>query len=234
MAFTAAIFGTTGLTGSHILTTLLEQDAWKSVYTFSRRAPKAPESPKLNATIESDTTKWAAQLKAITPAPETVFSALGTTRAEAGGIQNQWKIDHDLNVELAKAAKEAGARTYVFVSSGATRGLLGRQLPYSQMKIGVEDAIRDLGFEQAVVLRPGALLGPRDKPHSMGPALNAVFRSLGYLGQGVMDTLAVEGDVAARAAVHAATLASQGKAPQKFWVLELSDIIRLGRDEWKA
>jgi hypothetical protein len=28
-------------------------------------------------------------------------------------------------------------------------------------------------------------------------------------------------------------MVEEGKAPAKFWVLEQSDIVRLGRDEWK-
>jgi len=90
----AAVIGSTGLVGHDILKTLLNLDAYKNVYTISRRAPKA-ESPKLSATIETDTTKWASQLSALSPLPSIVYSALGTTRAQAGGVQNQWKIDHD-------------------------------------------------------------------------------------------------------------------------------------------
>jgi uncharacterized protein YbjT (DUF2867 family) len=90
----AAVIGSTGLVGHNILKTLLDLDAYKNVYTISRRAPKT-ESPKLNATIEADTTKWASQLSALSPIPSVVYSSLGTTRAQAGGIQNQWKIDHD-------------------------------------------------------------------------------------------------------------------------------------------
>jgi hypothetical protein len=29
-------------------------------------------------------------------------------------------------------------------------------------------------------------------------------------------------------------MVEEGKAPEKFWVLEQSDIVRLGRDDWKA
>ena len=43
----------------------------------------------------------------LSPKPSAVFNAVGTTRATAGGIQNQWKVDHDLCIENAKAAKEA-------------------------------------------------------------------------------------------------------------------------------
>lgn len=54
-------------------------------------------------------------------------------------------------------------KTYVFVSGGGTRGFLSRRVPYSKMKIGVEDTIRDLGFEHAVILRPGLITG-RESP----------------------------------------------------------------------
>jgi aspartate-semialdehyde dehydrogenase len=95
MTTTAAVIGSTGLVGHQILATLLGLDACKTVHTISRRAPKTGSSPKLNATIETDTTKWAAQYAALSPVPATAYSALGTTRVQAGGIQNQWKIDHD-------------------------------------------------------------------------------------------------------------------------------------------
>jgi hypothetical protein len=28
-------------------------------------------------------------------------------------------------------------------------------------------------------------------------------------------------------------MADEGKAPSKYWVLEMGDIVKLGRDEWK-
>ncbi|KAI1346232.1 NAD(P)-binding protein [Xylaria sp. FL0043] len=235
MTSPAAVIGSTGLVGHQILKTLLEIDACETVYTISRRAPKTESSPKLKATIEADTTKWASQFAALSPTPKTVYSALGTTRAQAGGIQNQWKIDHDLNVELAKAAHTAGAQTFVFVSSAGTRGLMSNMVPYSKMKIGVEDTIKSLGFNQAIILRPGFLMGERDVAHAGGSLLASVFNCMGtYIGQGAKDKFAQEGEVVARAAVNAAILAAEGKAPSKYWILEQSDIVKLGRDEWKA
>ncbi|KAI0186649.1 hypothetical protein EV127DRAFT_483967 [Xylaria flabelliformis] len=235
MTSPAAVIGSTGLVGHQILATLLSLDACKTVHTISRRAPKTEPSAKLNAAIEADTAKWASQFAAFSPAPTAVYSALGTTRLQAGGIQNQWKIDHDLNVELAKAAHAAGAQTFIFVSSAGTRGLLGNFAPYSKMKIGVEDTIQSLDFKQAIILRPGFLMGDREVAHTGGALLGSVFRGMKtYLGQGAQDKFAQEDQVVARAAVKATLLAAEGKAPSKYWVLEQSDIVRLGRDEWNA
>jgi hypothetical protein len=36
-----------------------------------------------------------------------------------------------------------------------------------------------------------------------------------------------------RAAVAAAGIAEEGKAPSKHWVLEQADVVKYGRDQWK-
>ena len=229
----AAIIGSTGLVGSFILTNLLANDAYKPVHTITRRAPK-PTSDRLQSLVEADTTKWAASLSGLSPAPSAVFSSLGTTRAAAGGIANQWKIDHDLNIELAKAAKEAGVRTYVFVSSGGTRGLPFSAAPYSKMKNGVEDAIRDLDFEHAIILKPGMILGEREESRAAEGLMQGLVRSIGKLSGAVADKVGQDAEVIARSGIRATQLAGEGKAPAKYWVVEAGDIVRLGRNEWPA
>ncbi|WEW58845.1 hypothetical protein PRK78_004313 [Emydomyces testavorans] len=226
---TAAVFGCTGAVGSQILATLLATDAFSSVKTISRRLPNA-QSPKLQALQEGDISKWSGMISSLSPKPSLVFNAVGTTRAIAGGIQNQWKIDHDLCIENAQAAKEAGVKTYVFISSAGTRGFLSSYVPYSRMKIGVEDAIKELGFEHAIILRPGMIIG-REKPKAL--FLETFVESLLRLGQGVQDKIGQNQTVIGRAAVAAACMAEEGKAPSKYWVVEMADIVKFGRDEWK-
>lgn len=182
---TAAVFGSTGAVGSQILATLLASEAFATVHTVSRRAPTAT-SPKLKAVTEGDTTQWGARLAALAPAPAVVFNAVGTTRAAAGGLEAQRLIDHDLCIENARAAKAAGVRTYVFISGAGIRGALTGYVPYSQMKVGVEEAIRGLGFEHAVILRPGMILN-REK--AKAPFFEALVGSLNKLGQGLQDSL---------------------------------------------
>ncbi|CAI4219929.1 unnamed protein product [Parascedosporium putredinis] len=224
------LFGSTGLTGSNILETLAKVDGFSKIWTISRRAPKT-QSAKLEAIVEADTDTWTKPLADMKP--ETVISALGSTRASAGGIQNQWKIDHDANVAIAKEAKAQGVKTFVFVSSTGTRGFLSSMAPYSKMKIGVEDTVTGLGFDHAIILRPGGILGERENPHLGGPLMNAAIRSLSKISQGWQDSLGQEAEVIGRAAVHAAKLAAEGKAPKNPWILEQADIVRLGREEWK-
>ncbi|KAM7216176.1 protein FMP52, mitochondrial [Rhypophila decipiens] len=231
---TTAIFGCTGLVGSHVLSTLLSPtNSAQTIQTISRRTPKST-GVNLQAVVEADTTQWANKLASLAPTPQTVISALGTTRVAAGGIANQWKIDHDLNVEIAEQAKKSGVRTFVFVSSAGIRGFFSGPIPYSQMKRGVEDKIKELDFPQAIILRPGLIIGEREVPHQGGALMNGFAGALGrYIGQGVKDAVGQDAEVIARAAVHAARLADEGKAPEKYWILEAKDIVRLGRTEWK-
>ncbi|KAF3398814.1 hypothetical protein EIK77_007825 [Talaromyces pinophilus] len=226
---TAAVFGSTGAVGSQILATLLATDGFSSIKTISRRLPSV-QSPKLQAIQEADSSKWGAMISSLSPKPSVVFNAVGTTRAEAGGIQNQWKIDHDLCIENARAAKEAGVKTYVFISSAGTRKFFSSQVPYSKMKIGVEDAIKELDFEQAIILRPGMIIG-REK--SKAPMVEKLVENLHKISQGIQDSLGQDQTVIGRAAVAAARIAEDGKAPSKYWTVEMGDIIKLGRDEWK-
>ncbi|EFX02755.1 NAD dependent epimerase dehydratase family protein [Grosmannia clavigera kw1407] len=243
----SAFFGATGLVGGHLLTALLALDGFGLVHTITRRVPvqaASSDAKKLDAIVEPETAKWVDRLQALgnkdeaskSTFPSLVFSALGTTRAQAGGLANQWKIDHDLNVDIARAAKAAGATTFIFVSSAGTRAPLIRNSPYASMKNGVEDTIKELGFAQTIIIHPGIIMGSREKgrEHTGGDALAGIVRGFGrWISTGVQDSLGQEADVIARATAHAALLASQGKAPSPHWVLEAKDIVRLGRDEWK-
>ncbi|KAM3426819.1 hypothetical protein MY4824_009802 [Beauveria thailandica] len=236
----AAIIGSTGLVGSHILSTVLASDTHRPVTTITRRPPptSSPSSPALNTIVNTDTTQWASLLSSsVSSAPAAtttaVFSALGTTRAAAGSLANQWKIDHDLNIELARAAKAAGAKTFVFISSGGTRGLLSSSVPYSKMKNGVEDAIKELDFEHGIILKPGLILGQREESRTAESWFQSLTNGLGKVSGAARDFVGQDAGVIAKAAVRAAQIAEEGKAPSKYWVVEASDIIRLGRTEWK-
>lgn len=240
-SITSTVFGATGLVGGHIVTSLLGLEAFGAVNTITRRAPPqasdAALSKKLNAIVETDTAQWVAKFSEAVPAAGAekpiVFSGLGTTRAAAGGIANQWKIDHDLNVDVAKAAKAAGVRTFIFISSAGTHSLISRQFPYSKMKNGVEATIKELDFDQAIIVHPGLILGDRETEHQGAGLFKSIARGIGAVSPGIKDSFAQDADVIAKAAVHAALLASQGKAPSKYWDVEVGDIVRLGRDEWK-
>ncbi|KAK7737243.1 hypothetical protein SLS63_003034 [Diaporthe eres] len=99
------------------------------------------------------------------------------------------------------------------------------------MKVGVEDAIKALDFEHAIILRPGAILGEREKPKNK--MFEDLMGSLHKISQGLQDSFGQDQKFIGRAAVAAARAAEEGKAPSKFWCVEQAEILKLGRDEWK-
>lgn len=231
---TALLFGATGLVGAETLKLLISQPAFATVQTICRRAPKS-ESAKLAATVEVDNTKWAATLASLSPKPSVVISALGTTRAQAGGVEQQRAIDETLNLELARAARDAGVQGYVFVSSAGTSSGIGARWPYGQMKQAVEKGLKEMDFPAGVaILRPGMILGKREVGHLGGGIISGAIGLVGRVaGQGAADKFGQDATVIARAVITAARMVEEGKAPEKFWVLEQADVVRLGRTEWK-
>jgi uncharacterized protein YbjT (DUF2867 family) len=182
---TALIFGGTGAVGSQILATLLSSSTCTSLTTVSRRTPES-QSLKLKAIVEADTAKWSPLIATLSPTPSVVVNAVGTTMATAGSIAAQWAIDHDLCIENAKAAKAARVKTYVYCSSAGTSSSYSpfALTPYAKMKRGVETAIKELDFENAIILRPGMIIG-REKPKNKW--LEDIFVGFKRISQGFQD-----------------------------------------------
>lgn len=80
-----------------------------------------------------------------------------------------------------------GVKTYVFISSAGTRGLLSGYVAYSKMKVGVEDAIKELDFEQAIILRPGMIIGERETPKA--PFLEKLIGNLHKISPSFQDLI---------------------------------------------
>ncbi|KAG4432610.1 hypothetical protein IFR05_011906 [Cadophora sp. M221] len=229
MASTAVI-GSTGLVGSYILSTLLSMPSVSTVYAIARRQPASTDA-KLKPLVNKETSHWAASITNVNPPPSIFFSALGTTKAAAGSLEAQRKIDVDLNVEVAKAAKAAGVKVYVLISSASASSK--SMIPYSKMKGELEDSIKALGFEHTVIIRPGLLVGARGESRPAEAIFRSVANCLGSVAHVLKDTWAQDAEVVSNAAISASLQALEGDKP-KVWEINQSEIVRLGRTEWKA
>lgn len=171
-------------------------------------------------------------MKSQSPAPQIFFSALATTRGAAGGFQNQYKLEHDLNIELAQAAKDAGTRVYVLISAqGASTT---SSIAYSKMKGQIEEDVKAIGFDHTVILQPGLIAGHREETRMLESVVRKIAAIAGMISTHYLkDGWAQDADVIAKAAVSAGLKAVNGEAPNKVWVLKGADIVRLGRAEWK-
>ncbi|KAK1824292.1 Protein fmp52, mitochondrial [Friedmanniomyces endolithicus] len=225
---TVALAGSTGLTGSNILSTLSNLSNVNTIHAFARK--DLPAGAKLNPIVSTDSAAWATRYPSDA---QLFFSALGTTRAAAGGVEGQRKIDYDLALELATAAKAAGTKVYVLISSSGASST--SPLAYPKMKGELEEAVKALYFDHTVILRPGLIVGERAEARTFEAVLRktAIYMG-GVSGNRLKDFWAQDVDVIAKAAVRAGMDCIEDKEVEKVKLLSQSDIVRLGRTEWKA
>lgn len=92
---------------------------------------------------------------------DVLFSALGTSKKQAGSKDAQWRVDYDYQYEFARAARRNGVRELVLVSS------LGADAKssyfYMSMKGKLEKAMQQLEFPSLVIMQPPALIRKKTK-----------------------------------------------------------------------
>ena len=113
---------------------------------------------------------------------DVAISTLGSTRKAAGSWDAFVAVDRDALLAFARAARNAGARQFITVSSvGADPG---SKSAYLRLKGDVERALAKIGFNRLDIVRPGLLLGKRDGPPRifeqlaarLSPLLNPLLR----------------------------------------------------------
>lgn len=216
--------------GSHILTTITSLPSQPVIHAIARKDLPSTSS-NLKPLIEADSSKWQGLLKSLSPCPDVFLSALGTTRGQAGSFDAQRKIDYDLNLSLAQAAKESGVKVYVLISSGGVSPT--SPFPYPKMKAELEEAVKGLGFSHTVILKPGLLLGTRQDSRPPEAVFRGIAKGLGLISKALTDFWTQDADVVAKAAVAAGIQCTEGKRESGIWIINQNDIVRLGRTEWK-
>ena len=174
---TALLAGATGLVGRALLPMLLASKYYRSVHVLLRRTPPdIKASPKLKI-HQVDF----ARLPAALPAVDDVLIALGTTIKVAGSEAAFRQVDLDFVLNIARAARAAGATRLAVVSAlGADAK---SRVFYNRVKGEMQVAIAQLGYESVVIAQPSLLLGDRvalGQPARSGEVLAA--RLLGPLG----------------------------------------------------
>ncbi|HYJ81547.1 MAG TPA: NAD(P)H-binding protein [Allosphingosinicella sp.] len=170
------LIGATGLVGSLLADRLLAGEA--VVHALVRRpSGRTHERWHEHVAPSADWPGLAAGL-----AVDAAVSALGTTMRSAGSQAAFRAVDLETVVAFAAAARWAGARRMVTVSSvGADPG--SRNF-YLRTKGEMERALEGLGFDRLDVLRPGLLRGKRGGERRLGerigialsPVVNLVLR----------------------------------------------------------
>ena len=90
--------------------------------------------------------------------------------------------------------------------------------------------MQKIGFKHTVILRPGLILGEREKSRTGEYFLQQIASGLGAISSGLKDSWAQDYTVIARAAVNAGLQCTEGKREPGVWILNQKDIVELGKE----
>ncbi|GGB87121.1 hypothetical protein GCM10011494_01830 [Novosphingobium endophyticum] len=149
------LVGASGLIGSAVLEESIGRSDMR-VVSIARREVPLPQGARTEVLV-GRTEDWPALIGAAHA--DVLVCALGTTMKAAGSQEAFRAVDHDLVLEVARAARAAGIGHMVAVSAvGADR--MSRNF-YLRTKGEVEEALGKVGFRRLDILRPGLLRGRR-------------------------------------------------------------------------
>lgn len=151
----AVIIGASGLTGSLLLSKLIEDSSFSNIISISRSSSPI-KSPRLrHINIEFDKLKdLSGTFKA-----DVAFCCLGTTMQKAQSKDHFFKVDHDYVLAYATLCKKNGVKHFLVISS------IGANMEasnfYLQTKGKVEAGLSVMSFDKCTIFRPSILAGNR-------------------------------------------------------------------------
>jgi uncharacterized protein YbjT (DUF2867 family) len=226
---TVILVGATGMVGRAVLERAVGRDSIR-LHAIARREVPLPAGARMEMLL-ADPAHWPEAIAAsgagsdLAVSADCIVIALGTTIAAVGGDKAAFRaVDHDLVLSCARAAKQAGIRQAIVVSSvGANAG--ARNF-YLSVKGETEDALAKLHFGRLDVLRPGLLRGHREGPLRVG-------ERIGMIASPLID-LALFGKARRYRSIRAtavanAALALVGARPDGRFVHEHDELLRVVR-----
>ncbi len=199
--------GGTGLVGRQTVPLLLAQG--HEVHLVARR-DTGLAAPGLHHHI-GPASDWAGKVPEV--APEIVISCLGTTWAKAGKSESAFRaVDQHLVTSVMEAAREAGARHAIAISSVGADAR-SRSF-YLRVKGEVEAALASMGFDRLDILRPGLLKGNRGAERRPGEQVAMLLSPLTdalMSGKALRRYRSIESASVARAVASLATAQGSGR-----------------------
>ena len=152
----ALVIGATGATGRELVQLLLKDDDISQVIIFVRTAPKIKHKKlKIHVIDFKDLEESKEKIKG-----DILFSALGTTKKDAGGKDQQYEIDYTFQYKFAKIAADNGLGQLSLVSSVGANAK--SSFFYPKIKGALEEAVKKLDFKKIDIFQPPMLIRPPD------------------------------------------------------------------------
>ena len=152
----ALVVGATGATGRELVNLLIKDEDFDQVSIFVRKAPDLQhEKLKIHTIGFNEIENYKDLIKG-----DVLFSALGTTRKDAGGKKEQYLVDYTFQHEFAKIAAINGVENYSLVSS--TGANANSPFFYPKIKGDLEEAVKKLKFKKTDIFQPPMLIRQPD------------------------------------------------------------------------
>ena len=148
----ALVLGATGATGRELVKLLLEDSNFMQVSIFVRSKIDIDHEKLIIHKIDfTRLNEYNNLIKG-----DILFSALGTTKKEAGGKKEQFLVDYTYQYEFAKMASQNGVNHYSLISSiGADKNSF---FFYPKIKGALESSIKSLEFNKIHIFQPPSLI----------------------------------------------------------------------------
>ena len=148
----ALVLGATGATGKELVKLLLADSNFSQISIFVRRQIDIDHEKLTIHKIDfTKLNEYNSLIKG-----DMLFSALGTTKKEAGGKKEQFLVDYTYQYEFAKMASANGVNHYALVSSiGADKKSF---FFYPKIKGILESSIKTLKFSKIHIFQPPSLI----------------------------------------------------------------------------
>jgi uncharacterized protein YbjT (DUF2867 family) len=166
------IVGATGLIGNLLVRKLIADGRDNALHLLLR---KPADKSYGAATVHVAPTKEWPDVIATVKAGRAV-SCLGSTMKKAGSKEAFAAVDRDLVGAVGKAAKAAGARQFITVSS--TMANAEASSFYLKVKGQAEQLLRAESFDRLDIIRPGLLRGERSGDPRLGESLAIIASPL--------------------------------------------------------
>ena len=152
----ALVLGGTGASGQEIVKLLLNDSHFSRISIFVRRKVDI-EHEKLD--IHQIDFSRLNEYKDLVKG-DILFSALGTTKSDAGSKEKQYLVDYTYQYEFAKMASDNGVPHYSLISSlGANKHSL---FFYPKIKGELEESVKLLPFNTIQIFQPPSLIRQKE------------------------------------------------------------------------
>ena len=152
----ALVLGASGATGRELVKLLLDDSNFSQVSIFVRTDSKISDK---KLTIHKIDFAKLEEYKDLIKG-DILFSALGTTKKEAGGKKEQYLVDYTYQYEFAKMASDNGVTNYSLVSSTGANS--NSSFFYPKIKGELEESVKKLNFKKIDIFQPPMLIRQPD------------------------------------------------------------------------